>query len=38
MELEALYCDDIVRRWEQFTGKKAKRQRRVAASEAGLLA
>ena len=25
MELDALYCDVIVTRWEQFTGKKAKR-------------
>jgi DNA modification methylase len=25
MELDALYCDVIVRRWEQFTGKKAGR-------------
>ena len=24
MELDALYCDVIVLRWEQFTGKKAK--------------
>jgi DNA modification methylase len=32
MELDALYCDVIVRRWEQFAGKKAKRQRRVAAA------
>jgi len=23
MELDALYCDVIVSRWEQFTGKKA---------------
>jgi DNA modification methylase len=26
MELDALYCDVIVQRWEQFTGKKAERQ------------
>ena len=26
MELDALYCDVIVRRWEQFTGKNAQRQ------------
>ena len=32
MELDALYCDVIVRRWEQYTGKKAKRQRRGAAA------
>jgi DNA modification methylase len=25
MELDGLYCDVIVRRWETFTGKKAKR-------------
>lgn len=25
MELDALYCDVIVQRWEKFTGKKAKR-------------
>jgi DNA modification methylase len=27
MELDALYCDVIVTRWEQFTGKKAERAR-----------
>ncbi|MBN2475888.1 MAG: ParB N-terminal domain-containing protein [Pirellulales bacterium] len=26
MELDALYCDVIVQRWEAFTGKKAERQ------------
>jgi DNA modification methylase len=26
MELDPLYCDVIVHRWEQFTGKKAERQ------------
>src|SRR5262249_14366211 len=26
MELDPLYCDVIVTRWEQFTGKKARRQ------------
>ena len=26
MELDAAYCDVIVQRWEQFTGKKAKRR------------
>ncbi len=26
MELDALYCDVIVRRWEEFTGRKAERQ------------
>ena len=25
MELDALYCDVIVRRWEQFTGRQAER-------------
>ena len=25
MELDALYCDVIVRRWEEFTGRKAER-------------
>ena len=25
MELDALYCDVIVQRFEQFTGKKAER-------------
>jgi DNA modification methylase len=25
MELDALYCDVIVKRWEEFTGKKAER-------------
>lgn len=25
MELDAPYCDVIVQRWEQFTGKKAER-------------
>ena len=26
MELDPLYCDVIVQRWEQFTGKQAQRQ------------
>jgi DNA modification methylase len=26
MEIDALYCDVIVRRWEQFTGRKAQRR------------
>jgi DNA modification methylase len=26
MELDPLYADVIVQRWEQFTGRKAKRQ------------
>lgn len=25
MELDALYCDVIVKRWEEFTGRKAER-------------
>ena len=25
MEMDELYCDVIVNRWEQFTGKKAER-------------
>ena len=25
MELDPLYCDVIVQRWEQFTGRKAER-------------
>jgi DNA modification methylase len=31
MEIDAPYCDVIVRRWEEFTGKKAERQRPPAA-------
>jgi DNA modification methylase len=27
LEIDGLYCDVIVRRWEQFTGKKAQRTR-----------
>jgi len=30
MEIDALYCDVIVERWQRFTGRKA--QRRVAAT------
>ncbi len=30
MELDALYCDVIVQRWQNFTGKKAERQAREA--------
>ncbi len=26
MELDGLYCDVIVERWEKFTGKKAERE------------
>jgi len=25
MEIDALYCDVIIQRWEQFTGRKAER-------------
>lgn len=25
MEIDALYCDVIVQRWEEFTGQKAER-------------
>jgi DNA modification methylase len=25
MEIDQLYCDVIVKRWEEFTGKKAER-------------
>jgi hypothetical protein len=32
MELDALYCDVIVQRWEKFTGRKA--ERRAAAEVA----
>jgi len=31
MEIDALYCDVIVTRWEQFTGKKAVRPGRVSS-------
>jgi DNA modification methylase len=33
MELDALYCDVIVQRWENFTGKKAQREPAVAPVE-----
>jgi DNA modification methylase len=26
MEIDALYCDVIVQRWQQYTGKKAQRR------------
>ena len=32
MELDALYCDVIVQRFEQFTGKKAERESLVATA------
>ncbi len=31
MELDQLYCDVIVQRWEKFTGRKAERISKVAA-------
>ncbi len=34
MELDALYCDVIVQRWEKFTGRKAERQTRAASVSA----
>lgn len=33
MELDALYCDVIVERWEKFTGKKAVREPSVESHE-----
>jgi DNA modification methylase len=33
MELDALYCDVIVRRWERFTGRAACRQAAAAAPD-----
>ncbi len=30
MEIDALYCDVIVERWERFSGQKAKRAARFA--------
>ena len=35
MELDALYCDIIVARWERFTGKKAKRYNTETAEAIG---
>jgi DNA modification methylase len=32
MELDALYCDVIVRRWERFTGQQAQRDNRADLS------
>ena len=29
MELDALYCDVMVQRWEKFTGKKAERRNKL---------
>ncbi len=34
MELDPLYCDVIVQRWEKFTGRKAERQALEAAASA----
>jgi DNA modification methylase len=34
MELDPLYCDVIVKRWEQFTGKKAERENTPATAGA----
>jgi DNA modification methylase len=34
MEIDPLYCDVIVQRWEQFTGRKAQRSASVAPSAA----
>ncbi len=34
MELDTLYCDVIVQRWEQFTGRKAERQTPAASAPA----
>ena len=33
MELDSLYCDVIVQRWEKFTGRKAERQSATHADE-----
>jgi DNA modification methylase len=33
MELDQAYCDVIVQRWEQFTGRKAERRAQPAARE-----
>ena len=33
MELDSLYCDVIVQRWEQFTGKKAERRSADTAAQ-----
>ena len=34
MELDPLYCDVIVKRWEEFTGRKAEREKAPATAEA----
>lgn len=33
MELDALYCDVVVQRWEEFTGKKAERVSMTSAAQ-----
>jgi DNA modification methylase len=33
MELDPLYCDVIVQRWEKFTGRKAERMSSNAVAE-----
>jgi len=30
MEIDPIYCDVIIERWEKYTGKKAKRPKKVA--------
>ena len=35
MELDELYCDVIIQRWEKFTGKKAVRVAKGLAGEKG---
>jgi len=36
MEMDTLYCDVIVQRWEQFTGRKAERVTTESAPTAGI--
>lgn len=36
MELDGLYCDVIVRRWEAFTGQKARRYGADGSEQPGL--
>jgi len=38
MEIDALYCDVIVRRWEEFTGRKAERIARTETTPTESLA
>jgi DNA modification methylase len=35
MELDPLYCDVIIERWENFTGQKAQRSAGAAKSRGG---